>query len=148
VAAGSAAQTSAPSVRLVASGGPVTLYESNGRVGLDVGVWVAAAGGTFELRASRADHDAPIGLTQVDATTGAVLRDLSNVSLQGFEGFTGEPAPPGFGEFGRATTGSVEATAERLDLARGVVAWLIAGASEAPLRPACLGWIVSGAALA
>jgi hypothetical protein len=84
--AGAAAQSSLPSVRLVASGGPVTLYRSDGQVPLDLGVWVAATGDAFELRASRADYDAPILLNQVDAAGAGVLRDLSAVTLDGWSG--------------------------------------------------------------
>jgi hypothetical protein len=83
---GAGAQGAPPTVRLVASGGQVTLYRSEGQVPLDLGVWVAAAGGDFELRATRADYDSPIALRQTDAATGDVLRDLSAVTLEGWSG--------------------------------------------------------------
>ena len=77
VGAAAAVEATPPSVRLFASSTSVTV--ERGRkdwVNLDPGTWLAAVGGTFELRASRADYDSPIVLTQTDAVTGTVLRPL------------------------------------------------------------------------
>jgi hypothetical protein len=82
------AQVSPPSLRLVAPGGPVTLERFRGEVALDVGVWVAATDGDFELRAVRPDYDSPAELDQVDADTGAVLRDLPDEALDGWLGLS------------------------------------------------------------
>jgi len=67
-----------PSVRVFASSSAITV--ERGRedwVYLDPGIWMAAIGGTFELRATRTDYDSPIVLEQVDASTGATLRTLA-----------------------------------------------------------------------
>jgi Lysyl oxidase len=82
------AQAPEPSLRLVAPGGPVTLHRLKGRVTLDLGVWVAATGGDFELRAVRPDYDTPAAVKQVDAETGDVLRTLPSTTLDGWLGFS------------------------------------------------------------
>ena len=80
------AQSTAPSLRLVGSAGNLMLHRFNGRVSLDVGTWVAATGGDFELRVARPDYDSPVGIVQVDSGTGAVLRDLPEDVLDGWRG--------------------------------------------------------------
>lgn len=84
------AASSDPSVRLLSPGGPVTLYREGKRV-LLVGlpVWVAATGGDFELRVSRPDYDTPVGIAQVDAGSGDVLRDVPDDTLDGWSGLSG-----------------------------------------------------------
>jgi hypothetical protein len=56
----------APSVRLLAGSPSVTLhrYGPRGRVWLDVGIYIAAAGGAFEIRVGRDDYDHPIEVEQ------------------------------------------------------------------------------------
>lgn len=75
-----------PSVRLFAATTHMTVERSGRSVWLDPGVWVASVGGAFELRASRPDYDTPVGLTQNDAETGAVLRTLPAELLDGWSG--------------------------------------------------------------
>jgi hypothetical protein len=76
-------------VRLLSPGGPVTLYRQNRRVALvQLPVWVAATGGDFELRVSRPDYDTPVGITQTDAATGAVIRDLRDDTLDDWKGLS------------------------------------------------------------
>jgi hypothetical protein len=53
---------------------------------VDPGIWMAAVGGAFELRATRADYDSPVVLEQVDAVTGATLRTLPAEMLDGWYG--------------------------------------------------------------
>jgi hypothetical protein len=82
-----AAQPQPPSLRLVSPGGPITLYRYERRVPLGaLPVWVAATGGDFELRVSRPDYDTPVGIAQVEAGGGAVLRDLPEDTLDGWNG--------------------------------------------------------------
>lgn len=85
-----AAAASPPSLRLYAAKGEVEVVRW-GRRGfpLDVGVWVAAAGGAFELRVSRPDYATPVGVVQTDAATGAVLRTLPADVLDGWNGLAG-----------------------------------------------------------
>jgi hypothetical protein len=84
-----AAQSSAPSLRLLATGGsPVTLHRFEGRVRLNLSVWVAATSGDFELRVARPDYDTPVGVAQVDSATGAVVRDLPEEVLDGWSGLS------------------------------------------------------------
>jgi hypothetical protein len=84
------AAPSDPSVRLLSAGGSATLYRNGKRVLLvDLPVWVAAAGGDFELRVSRPDYDSPVGITQVDSSTGDVVRDVPEDALDGWSGLSG-----------------------------------------------------------
>ena len=75
-----------PSVRLLAAKGEVTLLRYGRIVPLDLGVYTAATGGAFELRATRADYDQPIEAVQVDATTGEVLRTIPDARVAGWRG--------------------------------------------------------------
>lgn len=75
-----------PTVRLFAAATHVTVERSGGSVWLDPGVWVASVGGAFELRATRPDYDTPVGLTQTDAATGALVRTLPAELLDGWSG--------------------------------------------------------------
>jgi Lysyl oxidase len=87
--AGASAQP-APSLRLAGPGGNVKLPRfPGGLVPLDLGAWVAATGGDFELRVARPDYDSPVGIDQVDPVTGAVLRDLPEDVLDGWFGLAG-----------------------------------------------------------
>jgi hypothetical protein len=81
------AQTT-PSLRLVPTGGHVTLPSYRGRVFLELGAWAAATGGDFELRVARADYDSPVDIVQVDSSTGAVIRDLPETTLEGWSGLS------------------------------------------------------------
>lgn len=82
------AEADPPSVRLIAASDEVTLYKQGrrGPVRLDLGVWVAATGGDFELRVVRPDYDSPVEIKQVDAETGSVLRPLPADVLDGRAG--------------------------------------------------------------
>jgi len=87
VGTAAAVEVAPPSVRIFASSTSVAV--ERGRkdwVYLDPGTWLASVGGTFELRASRADYDSPIVLAQTDAVTGAVLRTLPSDMLEGWYG--------------------------------------------------------------
>lgn len=75
-----------PSVRLVAAKSEITLRRYDGSVPLDLGVYVAAAGGTFQIRAARADYDRPIRAVQVDAATGDVVRTIPDARVAGWRG--------------------------------------------------------------
>ena len=55
-----------PSVRLIAGTDKVTLKRPPGRRAyLDIGAYVAAVGGAFEIWASRPDYDTPVSVWQV-----------------------------------------------------------------------------------
>jgi hypothetical protein len=83
------AAPSDPSVRLISAGGSTTLYGNGKRVALvGLPVWVAATGGDFELRVSRPDYDSPVGITQVYAGTGALLRDVPDDTLDEWSGLS------------------------------------------------------------
>jgi Lysyl oxidase len=77
-------------VRLVAGGGTATLVRfRGGEVPLyGLSAWIAATGGDFELRPARPDYDSAVGLSQVDAATGDVLRDLPDDRLDGWFGLS------------------------------------------------------------
>jgi hypothetical protein len=69
-----AAAAGAPSVRMVSSSTKVTLKRPPGRRAyLNLGVFAAAVGGSFEIWASRPDYDTPIGLWQVVRSNGTVV---------------------------------------------------------------------------
>ena len=70
------AQAPPPSVRLLAASPGVTLDPEELTTSGAPGIFVAAVGGDFELRASRPDYGKPLRLVQVDAVTGAVVRTL------------------------------------------------------------------------
>ncbi|HEV8565418.1 MAG TPA: lysyl oxidase family protein [Actinomycetota bacterium] len=66
-----------PSIRLHVADSHITVKRhGNHAAYVDSGVYVTTVGGGFELHVSRPDYDTPLGLTQVDATTDAVLRTL------------------------------------------------------------------------
>lgn len=75
-----------PSVRIVAAKNEVTLRRYGRIVPLDLGVYVAATGGPFQIRAARADYDQPIQAVQVDAATGDVLRTIPDARVAGWRG--------------------------------------------------------------
>ena len=69
-----AAADTAPSVRLIGGAGKTTVKRSPHRAAyLDLGIYVAAVGGSFEIWASRPDYDTPIGFSQVVRLNGNVL---------------------------------------------------------------------------
>ncbi len=64
-----------PSVRLVPSIDKVTLKRPQGqRAYLDLGVYVAAVGGAFEIQASRPDYDTAVSVWQVVRSGGTVTQ--------------------------------------------------------------------------
>ena len=75
-----------PSLRLLAAKSEVTLRRYDGVVPLELGVYVGATGGAFEIRASRADYDQPIRAAQVDPVTGDVVRTIPDARVAGWRG--------------------------------------------------------------
>jgi hypothetical protein len=76
-----------PTLRLFAATPHVTVPKyGHGPVQLDLGVWVASVGGAFQLNVSRPDYQTPVGIAQVDAETGNVLRPLPATFLDGWYG--------------------------------------------------------------
>lgn len=76
-----------PTVRLFAAAPKITVPRyGRGPVQLDLGVWVASVGGPFQLDVSRPDYLTPVGIEQVDAETGDVLRILPASVLDGWYG--------------------------------------------------------------
>lgn len=80
------AEASPPSVRLLAASPKVTVQAQGQTALVDPGVFVAAVGGDFELRASRPSYRAPIDFRQVDSQSGAVVRQLPSRLARGFSG--------------------------------------------------------------
>jgi len=80
------AATGPPTLRLFAASSHVTLYQYGRRTLLDLGVWIAAQDGAFQLNVSRPNYDLPVSAAQVDAQTGDVLRPLPDTTLKGFKG--------------------------------------------------------------
>jgi hypothetical protein len=76
-----------PSLRLVRSRANVSLKTYRDRVPLDLGVWLASAGGDFEVHVGMEDYGDPLTATQVDSTTKAPLRSIPSEDLNGWEGF-------------------------------------------------------------
>jgi hypothetical protein len=85
VGAASAAPQPAPSLGLRAAGHKVVLERHGHRVGLDLGIWVAAVGGAFQLDVSRPDYSAWT-VAQVDADTGDTLREVPPELLDRWRG--------------------------------------------------------------
>jgi hypothetical protein len=81
-----ATAATAPTLRLFAAKDQVTVYQYGRRVVLDLGVWIAAQGGDFQLDVSRPDYDSSITATQVDSQTGDVLRTLPASAVSDFHG--------------------------------------------------------------
>jgi hypothetical protein len=73
-------------LRIVVAKHQVTLRHSRKSVFLNLGAYVAASGGDFELHIKRADYESPIVGTQVDPSTKAELRALSTDMLNGWNG--------------------------------------------------------------
>lgn len=82
------AQSTTPSLRVVSPGGTLVLPRFRGRVQLNLGVWIAATGGDFELRVARPDYDSPAGVAQLDSASGDVLRELPADTLDGWFGLS------------------------------------------------------------
>jgi hypothetical protein len=80
--------THLPSLRLIGTQDSVKVVrrKKSKPARFDLGVWVASVGGAFELRAKRPDYTTPVDLQQVDASTVAQVRDLSDDLLQGWSG--------------------------------------------------------------
>ncbi len=78
-----------PSLRLIATTDHVTVEEgSRGRLPVDLGLWVAPVGGTFEVRMSRPDF--ATGPTAKQTTTsGMLLREIPLELLDTWFGFAG-----------------------------------------------------------
>jgi hypothetical protein len=74
------------SVRLVAASSEVVAFKYGQRAWVDPGTYVAAVGGPFELRATRASYDKPVDLVQLDPATDQVVRDLPEDVLDGWFG--------------------------------------------------------------
>ncbi len=74
------------SLELHGPGETIALTSRNGSVLLDLGVSVAATGGAFELRVRRPDYDSDPEIVQVDARTGAIMRQLPNSVLRRWSG--------------------------------------------------------------
>lgn len=74
------------SIRLVAASSHVVAFKYNQRAWLDPGMYAAAVGGAFDLRATRQSYDEPIDLVQVDGQTGVVVRDLPEDVMDGWFG--------------------------------------------------------------
>ncbi|MDQ3619062.1 MAG: lysyl oxidase family protein [Actinomycetota bacterium] len=81
-----AAADHAPSVRLIRSRGSVTVRLFRDRAPLDLGVWVASAGGDFEIHVGRDAYEDPLSASQVDSATKAPLRSIPAEDLNGWEG--------------------------------------------------------------
>ena len=63
-----------PTLRLFVANSQITVErDRRNNVFVDPGAWVTPVGGDVELVVSRPDYDTPVGLTQVDASTGSVL---------------------------------------------------------------------------
>jgi hypothetical protein len=76
------------SLRVLVSKHDLTLRRSGERVRLNLGGYVAATGGAFELHVKRADYESPIVGTQVDPTTKVALRSLSDGMLSEWQGLS------------------------------------------------------------
>ncbi|MGZ6545894.1 MAG: lysyl oxidase family protein [Actinomycetota bacterium] len=73
LAGAAGAQGAAPSIRLVTGSTSMTVTRSPGRKAyLGLAVYVAAVGGAFEIRATRADYDHPVSVFQVVNQGGSV----------------------------------------------------------------------------
>jgi Lysyl oxidase len=73
-------------LRVVVAKHEITLRHSGKRVYLNLGAYIAASGGDFELHIKRADYESPIVGAQVDPSTKVELRALSSDMLQGWNG--------------------------------------------------------------
>jgi hypothetical protein len=66
-----------PTIRIVAGAANVTLKRPAGsRAYLDIGTYIASFGGAFEIWAGRPDYDAPVSVSQVVRSGGAVTTYL------------------------------------------------------------------------
>lgn len=80
------AQTTPPSVRLLAGSPSMTIHRLGRLVPLDLPIFVASAGGDFQLNVVRPDYDSPRLVNQVESATGAVVRPLPAEILRGWRG--------------------------------------------------------------
>ena len=76
----------APSVRLLRSRASVTIRLFRDKVPLDLGMWVASAGGDFEIHVGKDAYEDPLSASQVDSATKAPLRSIPAEDLNGWEG--------------------------------------------------------------
>ncbi len=78
-----------PSLHLIPEAERVTLRRRGGRVSLNLGVWIAAIGGDFEIRARRTRYDRPVTATQTDSSTGETIRPVPGPLVSGWSGLRG-----------------------------------------------------------
>lgn len=75
-----------PSLRVISTRDEVTIRErTRGGIGIDLGVWIAAANGDFEVRLSRPDYLTDITASQT-TSTGVVIRPIPPEDLLGWYG--------------------------------------------------------------
>ncbi len=87
--AANAADPPIPSIRLLVASSTVEAQRQGKWVYIDPGAWIASVNGAFQLNVARPDYSTPVGVTQVDASTGAVLRTLPSSVLDGWFGLVG-----------------------------------------------------------
>ena len=85
--ASASAQEIDPSLRLVRSRSNISLKTYRDRVPLDLGVWVASAGGDFEVHVGKENYGDPLTAAQVDSATKTPLRAIPAEDLNGWQGF-------------------------------------------------------------
>jgi hypothetical protein len=95
-----------PSIRIVSTRDEITIKEGSGG-GLDLGVWIAAVDGDFEIRLSRPDYLTDITAAQT-TSTGSVIREIPMDDLLGWYGFANFLHVSVKNEAGRAVYRTVE----------------------------------------
>ncbi len=84
---GPATASAPPSLGLVVANSHIVVQRAGkGPVQLDPGVFVTALGGSVELRIARPDYDTPVGIDQLNASNGRVIRSLPPGVLDGWYG--------------------------------------------------------------
>jgi hypothetical protein len=86
--AANATDPPAPTIRLFAASSSITVQRSGRTAYIDPGTWIESVNGAFQLNVSRPDYETPVGISQVDPTTGAVLRTLPVTVLDGWYGLS------------------------------------------------------------
>lgn len=76
-----------PTIRLYAATHSTTLYRYGTRVYPDLGAYVAATNGNFQVNVWRNDYGSPVQGAQVDSGTGAVLHEVPSDMFHGWGGF-------------------------------------------------------------
>lgn len=74
------------SIRLIAASSEIVAFKYGKRAWVDPGTYVAAVGGTLDLRVTRSSYDTPVDLVQIDPQTHQVVRDLPEDLLDGWFG--------------------------------------------------------------